>query len=192
MLMKKIKQTILFIGLFVTSCVWWDEKTSESDYQLVFQILPILEMDQSGYYELPITSLEMPITHQIYAYVGGQNYTTFDFVDFGNTAVKWYGNLFTINGDSLGYYSKRYGIDEDWQYNWGDSSIAYFGETQNFIPIMEPTVSMSNDSGLVSTFLNISPQIFQDTLILNAATFDKYDNCLTDTCFRSIQIIFKI
>ena len=42
--MKKIKQTILFIGLFVTSCVWWDEKTSESDYQLVFQILPILEM----------------------------------------------------------------------------------------------------------------------------------------------------
>ena len=56
---------------------------------------------------------------------------------------------------------------------------------------MMPISSISNDSDMVSTTINIPAIMFNDTLILEAATLDQFDNCPLDSCYVGIPILFR-
>tara|TARA_B100001123_G_C15297524_1_gene1019784 strand:+ start:1039 stop:1248 length:210 start_codon:yes stop_codon:yes gene_type:complete len=69
--------------------------------------------------------------------------------------------------------------------------VTYNGDTSKFKPIMVPTSSILNDSGMVSTTINIPAIMFNDTLILEAATLDQFDNYLLYSCYVGIPILFR-
>lgn len=187
-MMRKI--LILMSCLFI-SCVWWDEKTSGSDKELIFKILPQLPQNSAGFYIATIPTPPTNLSHRVYAYVGTRDYQSFEYEDLYQTAVNWHGNLYTIDGDTTGYYRKRRFTDNNWTYVRGDSTSIYTGDTTQFKPVMSPITSISNDSGMVNTVLNIPPHLFADTLILEAATLDQFDDCPLDSCYVGIPILFR-
>ena len=186
----KNKLTLIWSILLCVSCVWWDEKNSEADLELVLSILPRLQMNQDGYYTLPITSRNVPIAHRVYAYVGSRDYTSLEFQNFNQTKVSWFSNLYSIDGDTAGYYRKRRYVDDVWTYIRGDTLTTFTGDTTQFIPVITPNETISNDSGIVNTILQVPSIMFDDTLALEAATFDIYDECPTDSCFSIISVVF--
>lgn len=175
--------------LFV-ACVWWDEKTGGSDKELIFKILPQLPQNSGGYYIMTVPA-QTSATHRTYGYVGTRDYQSFDYDDLDNTVVTWHSNLYTVDGDTSGYYRKRRFVDTQWTYVLGDSISVYTGDTTQFKPVMTPITSISNDSGMVNTMLNIPPQMFTDTLILEAATLDQFDDCPLDSCYVAVPILFR-
>ena len=184
------KMITLFSCLFV-ACVWWEDKTGGSDKELIFSILPQLTQNNSGYYILTVPSKSSALSHRVYAYIGARDYQTFEYEDLTQTPVNWHGNLYTVDGDTAGYYRKRRFVEDNWTYIRGDSLSVYKGDTTQFQPVITPITAISNDSGMVTTVLNISPQMFQDTMVLEAATLDQFDNCPLDSCYVGIPILFR-
>ena len=188
--MMKNKPFIILCCIFI-SCVWWDEKNSGSDKELIFQILPQLSQNTGGYFIMPIGSSQLPVSHRVYAYIGTRDYNTFEYEDLTQTTVTWHSNMYTLDGDTVGYYRKRRFVDNSWTYIHGDTLTIYTGDTTRFRPMLSPITTTSNDSGIVSTILKISPQIFKDTLILEAATLDQFDDCPLDSCFVAVPILIS-
>lgn len=179
-------------GLLFASCVWLEDKLSGEPPELVFHILPKLNMNANGYYLLPLNSAgDRKTVHTVYGYVGLRDYDTFDFIDSENKAVSWTSNLYWVKNDTVGYYRKRKVYDRVYTYMTADTAFTYSGDTTAF----KSTVgccSTSDEKGMVSTTITVLSQMAGDTLVLEAGTLDEYDNCPTDTCYVSVPIlIFK-
>lgn len=185
-----MRKVLLLVSCLFVACVWWDEKTGGSDKELIFKILPQLPQNSAGFYIMTVPA-QTNASHRVYAYIGTRDYQTFEYDDLDQTPVNWHANLYTMDGDTAGYYRKRRFVDNYWTYVRGDSLSNYTGDTTQFQPIMAPITSISNDSGMVNTLLNIPPRMFLDTLILEAAMLDEFDDCPLDSCYVGIPILFR-
>ena len=78
--MMKNRITILMVGILMISCVLLEEKLGGEDPELVFYIVPELEVNIGGYYLLPLNTNNTNITNQaVYAYVGYKDFDNFDY-----------------------------------------------------------------------------------------------------------------
>ena len=186
-----IRNLLIIASCLFISCVWWDELTAGSDKELILKMLPQIPQNSAGYYILNLSNQLEQASHRVYAYLGTRDYQSFEYDDLNDTQLNWHSNLYTLDDDTSGYYRKRRFLDDEWTYINGDSMSTYNGDTSKFKPIMVPTSSISNDSGMVSTTINIPPIMFNDTLILEAATLDQFDNCPLDSCYVGIPILFR-
>ena len=186
-----IRNLLIILNCFLISCVWWDEKTGGSDKELILRMLPQIPQNSAGYYILNLSKQSEQVSHRVYAYMGSRDYQTFEYDDLNDTQLNWHSNLYTLDDDTSGYYRKRRFVDNEWTYINGGSMSTYNGDTSKFKPIMVPTSSISNDSGMVSTIINVPSSMFNDTLILEAATFDQFNNCPLDSCYTGISILFQ-
>jgi len=187
--MMKNRITILLIGVLLVSCVWLDEKLEGDNPELIFYIVPELEVNSTGYYLLPLNSKNTNITSQaVYAYVGYKDFENFDFVDAEGAVVEWYSNLYYSSSDTVGYYRKQYGDIDTYTYYSIDTTFIYSGDLTQ----LKSTVDFSSKSdtkGMAKTNVNVLTQMIGDTLVLSASTKDNYDNCITDSCWVSMPFI---
>ena len=185
----KIKWPILLIVMMFFSCVWLDDKLGDDPLELVFTILPQLNQNGDGYYVLPINSEGKQITnHTVYTYVGARDYNELEYIHSENKTVHWLSNLFWVMDDTLGYYRKRIRFEQDYRYITSDTSFIYSGDTTAF----QKTVgccSTSDEDGIGSTILTVLSSMLGDTIVLEAGTFDEYDNFPEDTLYISVPII---
>ena len=63
--MMKNNISVLLIGSLMFSCVWLEEKLDGEDPELIFYIVPELEVNAGGYYQLPLDSSNTNITNPI-------------------------------------------------------------------------------------------------------------------------------
>ena len=185
----KNRITILLIGVLLISCVWLDEKLEGDNPELIFYIVPELEVNSTGYYLLPLNSKNTNITSQaVYAYVGYKDFENFDFVDAEGAVVEWYSNLYYSSSDTVGYYRKQYGDIDTYTYYSLDTTFIYSGGLTQ----LKSTVDFSSKSdtkGMAKTNVKVLSQMIGDTLVLSASTKDNYDNCITDSCWVSMPFI---
>ncbi len=185
------RNLIILLSCLLFACVWWEERTGGGQKELIFHILPQLPQNSGGYFFMTVASNSEPAIHKVYAYVGMRDYHEFTYSDLSQATVSWHSNMYTMEGDSLGYYRKRRFVDQEWKYIRNDSITTFTGDTTQFIPVMSPLQDVSDDSGMVSTTINIPAIMFNDTLILEAATLDQFDNCPLDSCYVGIPILFR-
>ena len=108
--MMKNNISISLIGLLMISCVLLEDKLKGEDQELIFYIVPELETNAMGYYQLPLDGNNTKFTTQpVHAYVGYKDFENFEFIDAEGVIVEWYSNLYYSNNDSIGYYRKLYG-----------------------------------------------------------------------------------
>ena len=187
--MMKNNISIPLIGLLMISCVWLEDKLEGEDPELIFYIVPELETNAMGYYQLPLDGNNTKFTTQpVHAYVGYKDFENFDFIDAEGVIVEWYSNLYYSNNDSIGYYRRLYGENESYTYYSSDTSYIFSG---NMIQL-KSTVNFSSTSdikGMAETNVTVLSQMLGDTLVLSASTIDKYDNCPTDSCWVAMPFI---
>ena len=187
--MMKNNISILLIGLLMLSCVWLEDKLEGEDQELIFYIVPELETNAMGYYQLPLDGNNTKFTIQpVHAYVGYKDFENFDFLDAEGVIVEWYSNLYYSNNDSIGYYRRLYGENESYTYYSSDTSYIFSGNMNQ----LKSTVNFSSTSdikGMAETNVTVLSQMLGDTLVLSASTIDKYDNCPTDSCWVAMPFI---
>ncbi|MEC9447944.1 MAG: hypothetical protein VX932_01575, partial [Candidatus Neomarinimicrobiota bacterium] len=126
--MMKNNISVLLIGSLMFSCVWLEEKLDGEDPELIFYIVPELEVNAGGYYQLPLDSSNTNITTQpVHAYVGYKDFENFDFLDAEGAIVEWYSNLYYSNNDTIGYFRRLYGENGSYTYYSPDTSYIFSG-----------------------------------------------------------------
>ena len=187
--MMKNNISVLLIGSLMFSCVWLEEKLDGEDPELIFYIVPELEVNAGGYYQLPLDSSNTNITTQpVHAYVGYKDFENFDFLDAEGAIVEWYSNLYYSNNDTIGYFRRLYGENGSYTYYSPDTSYIFSGNFNQ----LKSTVDFSSTSdikGMAKTNVTVLSQMLGDTLVLSASTVDNYDNCPTDSCWVAMPFI---
>jgi hypothetical protein len=177
------------VGILMISCVLLEEKLGGEDPELVFYIVPELEVNIGGYYLLPLNTNNTNITNPpVYAYVGYKDFENFDFIDSEGAIVEWYSNLYYSNNDTIGYYRKQYGANETYTYYSIDTTYIFSGDLNKLNSTVEFS-SKTDKKGMAKTNVKVLSQMMGDTLVLSAFTIDEYDNCTNDSCWVSMPFI---
>jgi len=151
----------ILILLLLIGC----EDSSISEYQ--FKINPRLNIDENGYYHLPVIRQNRQTLHRINGLI------TKDGEPVENVFFEWDSNISFVLGDTLGYIVRR-NFNDRGTYVSVDTSYM-IGFEGHIVPSIN-CCSYTNPNGEVNVMVGLFSQSIGDTMIVNYSFMNRTES----------------
>ena len=165
--------TLSIVSLFI-GC----EDVSNEIEPLEFELNAKLQIDDNGYYHLPIDASNWQTLHRIEGRVV-RNGDPVNIIKFG-----WISDTYWLINDTLGYVVENTGSGDLWYIGYDTTYITWFDGFE--VPIIN-SASYSNEEGEVNTMIAPVRSMIGDTATIY---YGMWDNWRYESVIDSFSIIF--